>query len=635
MDDKYLIIGTAGHVDHGKSQLIKALTGISTDRLKEEKERGMSIELGFAYLTLPDGRKAGIIDVPGHEKFIRQMLAGASGMDVVLLVIAADEGVMPQTVEHLSILNLLGITNGIVVLTKIDLVDEEWLRMIEEDIREKLAETSFAEVPICRVSSVSGEGIPGLLQEITKIVDKAESRNVNALFRMPVDRAFSIQGFGTVVTGTLKSGTVQKGQEIYLEPGKVQTKIRNIQVHNEQVDKAYAGQRAAINISGLAVDEVAKGSVLVENDEFPVGQILDITLTNLFSNQKPLEHRQRVHFYLGTAQIIGTIHLLDREQLLPGDECLAQILLEESVVAVKGDRFVLRFFSPVTTIGGGTVISIASNKRKRFKETNLNELKLRAQGKPAELLTANLLYPLNETEIVKKLGIEKEIIMNELKRMIDENQIIVLSEEGQNIYWNANEAAKFKNRITNLISEHQKKYPLRNGIGREELKNKLLFKSTTRRWQTILEWLAKNREVILGEGVVQSTQPVQLPPAINKNIQCLVNLWQKADLNPPSLAEGSKTCQINEKEILEYASYLCSKQSWQKIGDYYFNSNSVRQAQEKLVAYLKKHNRITAADARDLWKTSRKYALPLLEYFDSVYLTKREDNYRYLFDSNH
>ncbi len=414
MKDRFLLIGTAGHVDHGKTQLIQSLTGISTDRLKEEKERGISIELGYAYLTLPDGRKAGIVDVPGHEKFVRQMLAGASGMDVVLLVIAADEGIMPQTKEHLDILTLLKVNKGIVVLTKIDLVDQEWLAMIEQDVRDKLKDTIFAHSPLCKVSAITGEGKQDLLHTLNEVLEQAESRRIDRPARMPVDRVFTIQGFGTVVTGSLSTGLFKKGQDVSIEPGGQKVKIRNIQIHGEQVEQAFAGQRAAINLSGIATSDIPRGVNLIQPQTYKCGQIIDVELLNLPGIKKLIKQRQRVRFHIGTSEVLGRIHLLDQEELAPGETGFAQIVLEEPVLAARGDKFVIRFYSPIITIGGGTVLGVVPHKKKRFKETVLQELRLKAEGSIREMLIGSLQSPLTVAEIVKSTWMGQEEVEQQL-----------------------------------------------------------------------------------------------------------------------------------------------------------------------------------------------------------------------------
>jgi len=631
MKENYFLIGTAGHVDHGKTQLIQALTGISTDRLKEEKERGISIELGFAYLNLPDGRKAGIVDVPGHERFIRQMLAGASGMDVVLLVVAADEGFMPQTQEHLDILNLLKLEQGIIVITKIDLVDPEWLAMVEQDIKEKLIGSFLEDAPCCKVSSVTGEGIDDLTQTIFQVLDKAEHRRTDLAARMPIDRVFTIQGFGTVVTGTLNSGSFQKGQDVAIEPGGRLAKIRSIQVHGDSVTKVLAGQRAAINLSGLAVDDVEKGSNLVEPHHFQTGQIVDIELYNLAGEKRAIKQRQRIHFHLGTAEVVGRIHLLNQEELLPGKTCYAQVILESPVLAVPGDRFVIRYYSPVTTIGGGTVLGITNIKRKRFREIAIEELRVKAEGSIPEQIKKELVNPVTLKELEKSTNMGTDDLIEVLDHLERTGEVIVLAEEATSIYWVRDAAEKWAARASETVRQYQKNYPLKGGIGREELKKKLETNMALKRWQTVLDWGAQHSYYRVSGNMIEALPEIKLPEEIERRVNCLIARWEQAGINPPEVKEAIIHCRIPEDKFEEYAAYLTKKGHWIRVGDYFFALAALEKAKDTLKQLLLEKGQASVAEARDLWQTSRKYAVPILEYFDSIKFTRREDLVRKLF----
>lgn len=631
MNVKNLLIGTAGHVDHGKSLLIQALTGIDTDRLKEEKERGISIELGFAYLTLPDGKKAGIVDVPGHEKFVRQMLAGTSGMDVVLMIIAADEGVMPQTLEHLHILNLLQINKGIVVLTKIDLVDEEWLSMIEQDIKEKLKGSFLEKAPFCKVSSTTGEGIPGLLQTIAKVLERTEARRTDFPARMPIDRVFSVQGFGTVVTGTLSSGVLQKGQEVMIEPEGLISKIRNIQVHGDQAPEACAGQRAAFNLSGLGVNDIKRGAVLVAPGHFHTGQIIDVEIINLASEERNIVQRQRIHFHIGTAEKLGRIHLLAQDELKPGETGLAQIILEEPVLAAAGDRFVIRYYSPATTIGGGAVLGIAPYKRKRFKANVLEELRLKAEGSSRDVILKELRKPLLLNDLIKITGLGKEETEQVLAALQRDSAIVTITEEGITLLWLRDAAKKWGEKVSGEAAEFEKRNPLRGGIGREELRKTMSTDISLKHWQLILEWGVKNHFFRIAGNYIQALPEVKLPEEIQKQVDCLLHRWEQAGLNPPDWKESAIACGIPVEKLHEYAIYLTTKGLWQRVGEYYFDSMAITKAKEAIQELIKEKGMITAAEARDYWQTSRKYAIPLLEHFDSIRITKRKGDGRVLY----
>jgi len=423
-----IIIGTAGHVDHGKTALIKALTGIDTDRLKLEKERGISIELGFAFCLLPSGRRAGIVDVPGHERFIKNMLAGVAGIDLVLLVIAADEGVMPQTREHMDIVRLLQIDRGIVALTKVDLVDEEFLKLVREDVNDFLKDTPLKDSPVVEVSAVTGQGLEKLLEKIDEV--PVEGKDTSGQARLPIDRAFSVTGFGTVVTGTLWSGVIHTGDNLEIMPQGLVARVRSLQVHGEKVKEATAGQRVAVNIAGVGVEQAQRGSVLAKPGFLRPANRLDARISLLANVQKELENRTRLRFYLGTAEIPGRVILLDREKLLPGETAYAQFLLEEPVAAIKGDRFVFRSYSPVYTLGGGAIVDSASRKHKRMREEVIEALVTRELGRPAEQVESYLKNQKtiqNRSDISRATGINEEETSRSLQELAGENKVYILT----------------------------------------------------------------------------------------------------------------------------------------------------------------------------------------------------------------
>ncbi len=378
---KQIILGTAGHIDHGKTSLIKAVTGTDTDRLKEEKERGITIELGFAALDLPSGQHLGIVDVPGHEKFVKNMVAGATGIDIVVMVIAADEGVMPQTREHMEICTLLGVQYGMVAVTKIDMVDEEWLELALEDIRDFVRGTFLEDAPMAPVSSLTAEGIPEFIEILDELAAKIPERPPSDLFRLPIDRVFTMKGFGTVITGTLISGRVQVGDTIMIYPSGITSKVRGIQVHNKSADDARAGMRTAINFQGLEKEAISRGEVLSKPSTLEASYMVDVSLHYLASNKKPIKNRTRVRFHTGTSEVLGNLILLDREELAPGEEAIIQLRLDSPVALVKDDRFVIRSYSPIYTIGGGVVLNPIPLKHKRLKpDTVEGTKKIRERG---------------------------------------------------------------------------------------------------------------------------------------------------------------------------------------------------------------------------------------------------------------
>ncbi|TGE36546.1 selenocysteine-specific translation elongation factor [Desulfosporosinus fructosivorans] len=631
MDERHYLIGTAGHVDHGKTELIRALSGMETDRLKEEKQRGISIELGFAHMMLPSGRQVGIVDVPGHERFVRQMLAGASGMDVVLLVIAADEGIMPQTQEHLDILTLLGIPRGIVVINKADLVDEEWLDLMEEEIREELRETAFHEAPICRVSALTSVGIPNLRQTIDGLLAEVESKNSTGPIRMPIDRVFSIQGFGTVVTGTLHSGTMKLGTELAIEPGHILAKVRSLQVYKNKVSVAEAGQRVAVNLAGIDVAEVERGSVLVTPNVFKVGKILDLKVLNLSSADKPLTQRQRVRFHLGTTEILGRIHLLENKELSPGQEGFAQILLEEPVVAASGDRFVLRFYSPTQTIAGGKVLGVAEFKQKRFKDNVIAQMTLKDQGDPLDLLEREIAEPQTVSELASRLHIASNDLEASLKALEEAKRLEVWLEDETTLYWGTGSAEIWRSKLITIIKVYERTNPLRGGISREELKTRLGVTWKNRRWQTILEQGSIRGYYRISGSKVQTKEGVEIPTDISKRLEALRAKWQLVGLSPPDLTATAEACSISKSEAPEYAQYLCEIGEWVHIDQFYFSQKDLKLAKERMIQFLKEHSEIGISEAREVWETSRKYTVPLLEFFDNQKLTKRNGDKRTLY----
>ncbi|RPI76711.1 MAG: selenocysteine-specific translation elongation factor, partial [Desulfobacteraceae bacterium] len=401
---KPVILGTAGHIDHGKTAFVKALTGIDTDRLKEEKERGITIELGFAYLQLPGGQMLGIVDVPGHEKFVKHMLAGATGIDLVALIIAADEGVMPQTREHLEICQLLKIKQGLVVLTKADLVDPDWLALVKEDVAKFLAGTFLEKSPVVEFSALTGQGLPTVVQTIAALIKDLPSREIGHFFRLPIDRVFSMKGFGTVITGTCVSGEIRMGDEITIYPHKIESRIRGIQVHNREVNEVRAGLRTAINLQGLEKAQVERGDIAAAKGSLHPTRILDAVLELLPSAPHKIKNRTKTRFHTGTSEIMANVVLLDCEELLPGQRGFVQIRLERPTVAIVHDRYVLRSYSPVRTIGGGEIINALPQRKKRFSAAALQELRLLSDPQLEQRVEQHL-------RLSRYQGLEKQLLL--------------------------------------------------------------------------------------------------------------------------------------------------------------------------------------------------------------------------------
>ena len=485
---KHVIIGTAGHVDHGKTVLVKALTGTDTDRLAEEKRRGITIEPGFARLDWPDGTQAGIVDVPGHEKFIKNMLAGAGGIDLAMLVIAADEGVMPQTVEHLDILSLLGVQGGLVVLTKAELVDDDWLELVRGQALE-LTEGTFLEgAPILSVSAVTGQGIPELRDALYRLVQEAREKSALAPFRLPIDRVFSVDGFGTVVTGTLTEGAVRVGDAVELVPSGLQSRVRTLQVHGESVDAAYAGQRAALNLTNLQKAEIHRGDAAVRPGSVRPSRMLDVRLRCLESAKRTVLNGSQVHLYHGTSVHLAKAVLLDRDELRPGESCLAQLRLTEPMAVKQGDRFVIRFYSPVETIGGGKVLDPRPLRHKRHDPVVLDSLILREQGSGSQrLLQAAEEFGVSlpdSSQLAERSGLDTGTAVSLLADLLNQGK---LAEPLPGRYAAASALDTLWDHCRELLSAYHQKHPLHAGMPAAELRQKLFRQITPAEGDALLE----------------------------------------------------------------------------------------------------------------------------------------------------
>ncbi|MFL0247438.1 selenocysteine-specific translation elongation factor [Candidatus Clostridium stratigraminis] len=634
---KHVIIGTAGHIDHGKTTLIKALTGRETDTLKEEKERGISINLGFTFFDLPSGKRAGIIDVPGHEKFIKNALAGVSSIDVVLLVIAADEGIMPQTKEHYEILQLLNIKKGIIVITKTDLVDEEWLLLIKEDIKEYFKGTFLEEAPIHEVSSKTGKGIKELIEDIDKITEEVEPKDTEGHFRLTVDRVFSVSGFGTVVTGTIISGRIEEGEACELYPSKLLTKIRGIQVHESPVKFAEAGQRAALNLANVKASEVHRGDVLSKENVMEPSLIVDCSLNYLKSAEKPLENRQRVRLYHGTSEILCRVVLLDREELLPGAKAYVQLRLEEPLTAQRKDNFVLRNYSPMYTLGGGQLIEPVSKKARRFDNSYIEELKIKESGSQEDILD-KLVEKLSkdfpdEQVIIKALGKNDERLSERLENLVKDKVLLKLTSLDKPIYIHKSFLKLKTSEIEKLLTDFHMANPLKAGISKEEIKNKVFGKGIKQKTYDELLQLLYGRNVIRIQGSFIRLMDFEIKYSKEQNIlkDKVINAYTEARYMPPKYDEliqgekDKKTFKMVYDSLLDMGSLTKVSEECVLLKDYY------EAAKAHIIKFISEHGSISAAEARDILNTSRKYAVAILENLDSMKLTKRVEDIRVLY----
>jgi selenocysteine-specific elongation factor len=632
---KQIILGTAGHIDHGKTSLIKAVTGIDTDRLKEEKERGITIELGFASLDLPSGQHLGIVDVPGHEKFVKNMVAGATGIDIVVMVIAADEGVMPQTREHMEICALLGIQYGMVVLTKIDLVDEEWLELALDDIREFIQGTFLEKSPIVPASSVNGQGIPEFINTLDELSQKVPERQPQSIFRLPIDRVFTMKGFGTVITGTLISGRVQVGESIEIYPAGITSKVRGIQVHNQSVQEAEAGMRTAINFQGLEKTAIQRGEVLSSPGALKSSYMVDVSLHFLNSNAKSIKNRSLVRFHTGTSEILGNLILLDREELSPGDTTVAQLRLNSPVALIREDRFVIRSYSPVRTIGGGEVLNPIPQKHKRFKDNIVEELKNLSHQAPEEIISyyvnASGYQGISFSDLKIMTNLPEKQLESVLQNHLSKKTIIQADKENR-IYIHNNSLEKLKKNILNYLAKYHSAYPLKAGMPKEELKTKLPPALPAKLYNLSLNLMIKGNQIVQEENTVRlATHTISLGADQADVRDKILDTYLRSGLQPPYFKELSKTLDINPNRAKDVLMHLVDEALIVKIKeDLYFHAKAIDELKKRLVEFLETKGEITTPQFKKMTGVSRKYVIPLAEYFDAKNVTLRVGDFRKL-----
>jgi selenocysteine-specific elongation factor len=616
------VIGTAGHVDHGKSTLVKALTGIDPDRLKEEKEREMTIDLGFAWLTLPSGQSVSIVDVPGHEGFIKNMLAGVGGIDAAMLVIAADEGVMPQTREHLAILDLLQIKGGVVALTKSDLVDADWIDLVSADIRQELAGTILADAKIIPVSSKSRAGVQDLLAELDRLLQVVAPRNDVGKPRLPIDRVFSMAGFGTVVTGTLSDGSFKIGDEIEIVPGGKRGRIRGLQTHKEKVERAIPGSRVAINLSGLAVEDLARGQVVALPGTIAASTLLDARVNYLSSAPKVLEHNAQVDFFTGAAEMPARVRLLHHENLKPGDIGWVQLQLAQPVAVAKHDRFIIRFPSPSITIGGGVIVDPnATTRHRRFKPEVIQRLEMLARGTPDEIvwqfLVARGMNPAEPKDIAGGTGLRIEVVNQVLAQ--SSNVIAFGNAYIATATWNI-----VADKIARALDEFHQQYPLRAGLPREELKSRLGL--GPRVFERVIERAQAEKILDAAQDLVRRPDfVVKFTPEMQKKVDALIAQFEQSPYAPPSMQEAEAAIGAEAVSALVAQDKLVRLNESVLLSSHAFNA-----MKNWVVATIQTQGQVTAAQVRDQFNTSRKYAVGLLEYLDATHVTKRVGDARVL-----
>ena len=616
---KNIIVGTAGHIDHGKTTLIKALTGRNTDRWEEEQRRGITIDLGFTYFDLKNGDRVGIIDVPGHEKFINNMVAGVVGMDLVLLVVAADEGIMPQTREHMDILGLLGIKKSILVINKCDLVDEEWLELVEEEIQEELEGTFLEGAPVVKVSAATGQGLDELTDTIQQLMsDEVVAKDTQTIPRLPIDRAFTLSGFGTIITGTLISGTITREDVLEMYPIGKECKIRNIQVHGQNQDKCYAGQRVAINLSNVKKKEIRRGCVLAPKNSMKNTDLLDVKLKVLEDSMRILTNHERLHLYTGTSEILCRAVLLDKEQLR----------LEEEIAVKRGDRFVVRFYSPMETIGGGIVLEPNPVRKKRFDAQAIEELKKKESGSLGDVMELQIKEHgdtmITLAELAKVMAHSVDELKEYLEELEESGTIFVFPMKKDTYLWHRDSEFAVRQKIEETLQKYHSEHPYRYGMKKAEIHNTFLKKIKPNIFDAYIERMTE--ENVYGRREEYLSLPGYEVPKDAMYLQTeklIEDTFEKAGYDfvrfseidfgkiPRQTAEDVVLMMIDEGKVL-------------RINEEMFTMKHLMdEAKEKIQNHLKEENLITIAQVRDMFSTSRKSAKPILEYMDSIKVTKK------------
>lgn len=626
---KNIIVGTAGHIDHGKTTLIKALTGRNTDRWEEEQRRGITIDLGFTYFDLKNGDRVGIIDVPGHEKFINNMVAGVVGMDLVLLVVAADEGIMPQTREHMDILGLLGIKKSILVINKCDLVDEEWLELVEEEIQEELEGTFLEGAPVVKVSAATGQGLDELTDTIQQLMsDEVVAKDTQTIPRLPIDRAFTLSGFGTIITGTLISGMITREDVLEMYPIGKECKIRNIQVHGQNQDKCYAGQRVAINLSNVKKKEIRRGCVLAPKNSMKNTDLLDVKLKVLEDSMRILTNHERLHLYTGTSEILCRAVLLDKEQIGPGEEGMVQLRLEEEIAVKRGDRFVVRFYSPMETIGGGIVLEPNPVRKKRFDAQAIEELKKKESGSLGDVMELQIKEHgdtmITLTELAKVMAHSVDELKEYLEELEESGTIFVFPMKKDTYLWHRDSEFAVRQKIEETLQKYHSEHPYRYGMKKAEIHNTFLKKIKPNIFDAYIERMTG--ENVYGRREEYLSLPGYEVPKDAMYLQTeklIEDTFEKAGYDfvrfseidfgkiPRQTAEDVVLMMIDEGKVI-------------RINEEMFTmKHLVDEAKEKIQNHLKEENLITIAQVRDMFSTSRKSAKPILEYMDSIKVTKK------------
>jgi len=631
---KNFIIGTAGHIDHGKTELIKALTGIDTDRLKEEKERGISIELGFADLELPGGFKAGVVDVPGHEHFVKNMLAGATGFDLVLLVVAADDGVMPQTVEHLAIVDLLGVRDGVVVITKADLVDGEMVELVKEDVAEAVRGTVLEGAEVVVTSSRTGQGLDELREALLRAAGRIRERDSQGPFRLPVDRVFTLRGIGTVVTGTLWEGSVRDGDEAVIQPSGKKVRVRDVQVHGEDVGRAFAGQRVALNLPGISKEEMERGDVLTRPGYLYPTLMADAVLHLLPQSPRSLKNRARVRFHHGTSEVMARVVLLGgKEELLPGESAYVQLRMERPAVVRYGDRFILRSYSPVTTIGGGRILDSHPRKHRHHNREILDDMARREKGDPGDLVLLvlkNRGLPLSRRDILRDTELQEGVLEETLRGLLEGKKVVEAGKGNPAFFTTPEILASLQERMVELTGELHAANPLKVGVEKETLRRRLDPSMGPEVFERLLQSAVSAGRLETEAGKVRvKGKGRTLSEQERASLDELLRTIKEGGFSPPMFKELVEKLGLERNRLRDLLNILLEEGAVEQVNpEYFLATGRLEEAEEKIVDFLSRHGKLGVADLRDMLGASRKYAIPLLEHFDRRKVTRREGDYR-------
>ena len=614
------VLGTAGHIDHGKSVLVQALTGIDPDRLREEKERGMTIDLGFAWLKLPSGREVGIVDVPGHERFVKNMLAGVGGIDLALLIVAANEGVMPQTREHLAILDLLDVKRGIAVITKKDLVDEDLLSLVRMEIEELISNTSISQAPVMSVSAVTGEGLPELVAAIDGLLDATEPKPDLGNPRLPVDRVFTIAGSGTVVTGTLIDGTLSVGQEVEIVPSSLKSRLRGLQTHKSRIDTASPGSRVAANLVGVSTSQLQRGDVVTRPGWLKPTRMMTVKLSLISYLQRPLRHGATVSFHTGAAEAMAKVRLLEGDTLQPGGSTWAQLSLDRPVAIIKGDHYIVR--SPMETLGGGGIIDAHARRLRRLRPEVIQNLKAREEGTTEEVIMALLeaKQPLELPALVAQCGLPPEEARTTIESLVQQGQIVGTGEGERRLLMTVSAWQRLTEKVTSVLSDYHRRFPTRSGMPKLELTGRLKLGNYASAALTSLI----NQKVIAEDGghIRLPAHAVRLTPAQQSKIDAFLDSLAKNPYAPPGEL-------VPEPELLNV---LIGQGRVVKVSDtVVFSALAYDEMVAKVTAHIRANGRITLAEVRDMFQASRKYAQALLEHMDRAKITRRVGDDRILY----